>query len=168
MKTVRALRIAAGVALVQYAAHAFLFLTAHPKHGAEEIALLEAMRSHAFDFSGSARSYWTMYFGYGLMAIVAGIVEVVALWLIAGLAKSDPKQVVPLVYLFLFADLAHCALAATHFFMAPVVADVVVGALLAWALVAARSQAVRVLGFGIERDLPLAEMRAHSRRDRRA
>ena len=141
MNTVRALRAASGVALMQYAAHAFLFLTARPKHGAEEIAVLETMRSHAFDFSGCTRTYWTMYFGYGLMVIVAGIVEVVALWLIAGLAKSEPKRVIPLVYLFLFADLAHGALAVTHFFKAPVVADLIVGVFLMWSLIAARSDA---------------------------
>jgi hypothetical protein len=125
---------------VQYAAHAFLFLTARPKHGAEEIAVLEAMRSHTFDFSGSVRSYWTMYFGAGLMIILAGIVEVVSLGLLAGLAKSDPKRATPFIALFLFANLAHAALAATCFFLTPVLADLVVSGLLAGALVAARSQ----------------------------
>ena len=69
MKTTIFLRIASIVALLQYSAHAVLFLSASPKHGAEEIALIETMKSHTWNFAGSIHSYWNFYFGYGLLAI---------------------------------------------------------------------------------------------------
>src|SRR5574341_556823 len=57
MKSARFLRIASILALLQYSAHTFLFLSATPTHGQEEMALIEAMKSHRWDFAGSMRSY---------------------------------------------------------------------------------------------------------------
>ena len=58
------LRIAAVVALLQFAAHLLLVVLASPKHGPEEVAVVETMKSHRFDFLGAKRSYWDFYFGY--------------------------------------------------------------------------------------------------------
>jgi len=76
----RSLRLASLLALLQYCAHAFLFLSARPTHGAAEAAVIDAMKGHRFEFSGLTRSYWDFYFGYGLLAILWGLVEIVLLW----------------------------------------------------------------------------------------
>jgi hypothetical protein len=68
MKPTMLLRIASIVALLQFAAHTLLLVFGAPTHGPEEIAVVEAMKSHHFDFMGLTRSYWDFYFGYGLFA----------------------------------------------------------------------------------------------------
>lgn len=63
MNTLNLLRIAFGVALVQYIAQTFLFLTQKPSHGQEEISLIESMKLHRWNFKGFKRSYWDFYWG---------------------------------------------------------------------------------------------------------
>jgi len=135
VKTTRVLRLASLLALLQYVAHAAMFLSAKPTHGPEELAVVEAMKGHRFQFSGFSRSYWDFYFGYGLLAILMGMVEIIALWQLATVAKTDPRLVRPMVGLFLLANVAHAILAWNYFFPAPVVGDVIVGASLLWAFV---------------------------------
>lgn len=134
----RSLRLASLLALLQYCAHALLFLSARPTHGAAEAAVIDAMKAHRFEFSGFSRSYWDFYFGYGLLAILWGLVEIVLLWQLPTLAANDFSRVRPIVALLLLANLAHAALAWTYFFPAPVIGDLVVAACLAWSFVIAR------------------------------
>jgi hypothetical protein len=87
------LRLTAAVALIQGLGHAALFLRAQPRHGPGEVAVITAMRSQNFDFGGFApHSYWDMYFGYGLLAVLFALFIAVILWLAAGLA-DQPRQV---------------------------------------------------------------------------
>jgi hypothetical protein len=134
----RSLRLASLLALLQYCAHALLFLSARPTHGAAEAAVIDAMKAHRFEFSGLTRSYWDFYFGYGLLAILWGLVEVVLLWQLPTLAANDLSRVRPTVALLILANVAHAALAWTYFFPAPVIGDVVVAACLAWTFFASR------------------------------
>lgn len=128
------LRIAAVVAAIQYGAHAILFLTAKPTHGAEEVDLLQRMRSLRWHVRGFQRSYWEFYFGYGLLVILWGIIEVVLLWQLAVLAGSSAASVAPLVATLLAANIAHALLTLRYFFLIPVVFDGVIAILLALAL----------------------------------
>ncbi len=139
MKPTKILRLASIMAALQYLAHAALFLSAKPTHSAAEAAVIDAMKGHRFDFSGFSRSYWDFYFGYGLMAILWGLVEIVVLWQLSTLAANDTSKARPTVELFLFANVAHAVLGWRYFFPAPVVGDVVVAACLTWALVSLRS-----------------------------
>lgn len=91
MKPAMFLRIAAVLALLQGLGHGFLFTTYVPMHGAEEAAVVDAMRSNAFSFSGHMHSYWDMYFGYGLMAVLNCFIEAALFWQLAGIAKSSPR-----------------------------------------------------------------------------
>ena len=90
MKTTTFLRIASILALLQFAAHTALTLFGRPGHGAEEIALVEAMKSHHFDFLGSSRSYWDFHFGYALFASFNCLIQAVLFWQLAMFAKTDP------------------------------------------------------------------------------
>jgi len=137
-KPTKILRLASLLALLQYSAHTLLFLSAKPTHGAAEAAVIDAMKGHRFEFSGLTRSYWDFYFGYGLLAILWGLVEIVLLWQLPTLAAIDSSRVRPTVALLILANVAHAALAWTYFFPAPVVGDVVVAACLAWTFFASR------------------------------
>jgi hypothetical protein len=138
------LRIAAALALVQALAHTAMFLNMHPTHGADEIAVVSAMKSHAFMFGGFSRTYWDMYFGYGLLAALVVFVEAVLFWLLAALAMDDARHLRPIVGLFILYNLAHAALLSRYFFAIPIVADLVVAAALLAAFIAAGRGARRL------------------------
>ena len=136
MKPAITLRIASALALLQYSAHAFLFLSATPTHGAGEIAVIDAMKSHVV---GLSRSYWDFYFGYGLMVILSGVIEVILLWHLAVVAKNEPYRVRPIIALFIFANFMHALLVWKYFqLIAPMTFDVLVASTLSFAFVAAR------------------------------
>ena len=55
--------------------------------------MIEAMRAQSFDFGGFApHSYWDLYYGYGLLAVVFALFIALVLWLTSGLAEQ-PGQV---------------------------------------------------------------------------
>jgi len=138
MKPVMLLRVAALLALVQCLGHASLFLSYVPKHGADEVAVVEAMRSHFFSFSGHLHSYWDMYYGYGLMAVLNCLIEAVLFWQLAGIAKTAPRSVVPVAALFLLANLAYAGLVWTYFFPLPLYFDLAIAICLGLVLITAR------------------------------
>jgi hypothetical protein len=134
VSTVAALRAASIIAALQGVAHTTMFLRAEPSHGPAEWAVVDAMRSHAFDFAGSMRSYWDMYFGYGLMAALVVFAEAVLLWRLANGAGQAPQLVRSVIVVLLGYTLIHAALAARYFFVTPIVLDLIVGACLVAAL----------------------------------
>lgn len=133
MNTINLLHIAFVIALVQYAAHAILFLTAKASHGQEEIALIETMKLHRWNFGGFKRSYWDFYFGYGLLAILWGIVEAVLLWQFSKLTKIAPLEIKPMIAILFLANIAHAVLTLKYFFLLPAIFDFAVAILLALA-----------------------------------
>ncbi len=143
MKPASVLRIAAVVALLQFLAHTTLFVTYTPAHGADEAALVQAMQSHVYSFSGTLRSYWDMYFGYGLFSAFNCLIEAVLLWLLADIARHDARRSRPFAALFLFANVGYTALIAKYFFALPGFFDVALVVLLALALWRATLEAPR-------------------------
>ncbi len=133
-KAVVLLRVGAAWALLTSSLHTLLFLTYAPKHGPDEIAVVGAMKSHVFNFSGTAVSYWGMYFGYGLLSTLTDFVEGVLLWQLASIAKSAPSQVRPVVALFLIFNIGHIAVVTEYFFRAPLLNDVPLALILATSL----------------------------------
>jgi hypothetical protein len=140
MRTSTLLRIAALLALVQAVAHAAMFLTAQPTNGPDEIAVVGAMKAHAFLFGGFSRTYWDLYFGYGLLAALVVVFEAALLWLLAGLARDEPARLRGVIALLIAYNLAHAALLLRYFFLVPIVADGVVTLVLVLALLSARSR----------------------------
>jgi hypothetical protein len=131
------LRVTAIVALLQFAAHGALFVRAKPTHGAGEIAVVQAMKDHQFDFGGAKRSYWEMHFGSGLEAAFICLVEAILFWQLAGIATVAPAAVKLIAGLFLAANLAHAFLITRYFFVVPLVPDVLIAGLLGWILMRA-------------------------------
>jgi hypothetical protein len=136
---IRFLKVASFVALVQFAGHGYLFAFASPKHGAEEVQVIETMKAHQFNFLGSMRSYWDFYYGYGLEAAFVCLLEAVLFWQLAAVAKVNAAAVRPIVALFVLANLAHMALVGRYFFVTPLVFDGALAVTLALALVGGRA-----------------------------
>lgn len=137
LRPARLLRGASVLAFLQGTAHALMFVSASPKHGPDEIAVLETMKGHRFDFLGSSRSYWDFYFGYGLFAAFNCFVEAVLFWQLATLASTLPSRTRPIVALFCFANLAYATLCWRYFFITPIVPDLALALCLGLAFMAA-------------------------------
>lgn len=138
MRTLMFLRGAAILAAVQGLAHAALFISAKPRHGDAEVALVTAMKANRFFMGGLG--YWDYYFGYGLVAASACLVEAALLWQIATIAATQPVLVRPMVVVFVLANLGHALLLARYFkFPLPIAFDLIIATVLVFALVAAAS-----------------------------
>jgi hypothetical protein len=134
MKTAALLKMASILACVQFCAHTAMFLTYVPRHGPDEVRVVEAMRSHHFLFSGSPRSYWDFYLGYGLLAAFTCLVEAVLFWQLGGVAKTHAVLTRPIIGLFLVANLGYAIWVRLYFFPLPACFDVAIAGVLGWAL----------------------------------
>lgn len=127
------LRIASVIALLQFVAHTTLILRYQPKHGPEEVRVVQTMKAYAFRFGGTAtHSYWEMYFGYALFAAFNCLVEAVLFWQLAGMMPAAGVR--PIVALFLVANVVYALLVARYFFLLPLYADVAIAICLGLAL----------------------------------
>jgi len=144
MNTAILLRIAAALAAVQGVAHGALFLAARPRHGPAEVMVVEAMKANRF-FAGN-HGYWDFYFGYGLLAAAACLVQAALLWQLARIAGTQPALVRPMIGLFILANVGHALLLMRYFSLyLPIAFDLLIAACLAWAFVAA-SHPLRAAG----------------------
>ena len=134
--TVIGLRIAAILAVTQGLAHGGLFIAATPRHGPAEVALVAAMKANRF-FAGGL-GYWDFYFGYGLIAAGACVVEGLLLWQLGTFARAEPVRVRPMILVFLVANIGHAMLIARYFwFVVPAAFDLLIAVVLASSLLAA-------------------------------
>ena len=140
--SVALLRTAAVIALLQFVAHTSIFVFSTPRHGPAEAVVIEAMKSHSFDFSGSVRSYWDLYFGYGLLAALNCLIEAVLFWQLATLAARSLRDIRPIIALFAAANLAYAAMVLKFFFFVPLVPDLAIAACLGGALLSSRRSEV--------------------------
>ncbi len=84
------------------------------------------MRAQSFDFGGFApHSYWDLYYGYGLLAVVFALFIALVLWLTSGLAEQ-PGQVRRFGGCVAVAVAVHAAIIARYFFRLPLEFDLVV------------------------------------------
>jgi len=136
MSAAVAFRVASAVAVLQWAAHTTMFVRATPRHGPEEVAVVETMQSHRFAFAGASRSYWDFYYGYGLMAAFVVLIEAVLFWQLAGAVTDAPRLTRSIAVLFLAFNVGHALLAARYFFVTPIVPDVLIAVCLAAGVIA--------------------------------
>jgi hypothetical protein len=85
------LRIAAVATLLYCGGHT-LGAPWTPVTGAQEMAVIEAMRSVRFDVMGNSRTYWDFYVGFG--AVISGYlaVQAVVLWQLGTLARMTLRR----------------------------------------------------------------------------
>jgi hypothetical protein len=127
MKASLLLRIALALALLELAGHTGLILAFVPKHGLEEAAVVAAMKSHEFSFSGSLHSYWDMYFGYQLFVSLSLVVEAGILW---QLLRQGNRAITGILAL---GEVSYAALMARYFFVIPILGHTMMALLLAGA-----------------------------------
>jgi hypothetical protein len=125
------LRIASVLSFIHCVLHTVGGVFGSPQHGAEEIAVIESMKTHHFDLLGSMRSYWDFFFGYGLFVTIILFILGIVFWQLAGLATTNPYSVRPIVAAFCLNFLAMAVVAWKYFFIAPAVAELLIALCLA-------------------------------------
>ena len=134
------LRIASVLSAIQGLAHGALFITAKPRNGPAEEAVVSAMKATRVMRGGLG--YWDFYFGYGLIAAAICIVEAVLFWQLVTVARANPALARPTIALFVVWNIAHALLLVRYFrFPVPITFDVVIAITLALAFFAARPAA---------------------------
>src|SRR5215831_1864623 len=70
-------------------------LSAYPftsTHGLQEPQLVDSMKSVEFEFLGERSTYWSLYFGWGLLIGVLLLTLAIILWLLSDLARFAPRR----------------------------------------------------------------------------
>ena len=99
--------------------------------------MLRAMRSFHFDAGGVSRTYLDFYLGFGFIIGVYLLMQAVAFWQLASIAKSDALRIRPLIGSFLLASVASAVLSWRFIFVVPVVSFTAVAVCLGLAFYAA-------------------------------
>lgn len=135
------LRVAAGVATLQAAAHLTLFLRSQPTPGSPVWPLVQMMKAQA---APGHTNYWAIYFGYGLLSAVTAFFVACLIWLASTFDSATLKMARRLVGIVLVATAAHAIVIARYFFPVPLYFDILVAALLAagWFAMGDRGSAV--------------------------
>jgi hypothetical protein len=120
------LRVASVLSLIHCVLHTMGGVFGSPQHGAEEIAVIEAMKSHRFDFLGSARSYWDFFFGYGLFITIVLFVVAVLFWRLAAFVTTSPALVRSVAGIFAFNFAAMALVSWRYFFFAPALTELLI------------------------------------------
>ena len=133
------LRVASVLTLIHCVLHTIGGVLSKPNNGSEEIAVIDAMKSHHFNVMGSMRSYWDFFFGYGLGVTVNLLIQGILFWMLASLVKTSPAAVRPIAALFFVNYALLSVIAFKYFFIAPGITEVLIAASLAAAYLTAAS-----------------------------
>jgi hypothetical protein len=117
------LRIASVLTFLHCVLHTVGGVFGKPKHGIEEVAVIETMKEHAFNVVGSMRTYWDFFFGYGLFVTVNLLLQAILFWALAGYVKTSPGLVRIVALLFFFNYALMSIIAFRYFFIAPGVVE---------------------------------------------
>jgi hypothetical protein len=127
------LRIASVLTLVRCILHTFGGVLSSLRHGAEEVAVIDIMKSHFFDVMGSIRSYWDFFFGYGLFVTIFLLGVAGLLWQLGLFTKSNSIGIRPIVALFSMTFVATAVVAWRYFFLGPAITELLIAISLAMA-----------------------------------
>jgi hypothetical protein len=131
------LRIASGLTLVHCVLHTVGGVFSAPRNGAEEIAVIDTMKSHHFEIFGSLRSYWDFHFGYGLFITINLLVQGLVFWQLATFVRTNGAWTKPLLVLFILNYVGMAVVSWRYFFLGPAVTELVIAAFLALACASA-------------------------------
>jgi glycerol uptake facilitator-like aquaporin len=138
-KPVVFLRIASVLTLIHAVLHTVggVFGKVDPGPAAVAVA---AMKANQFPLMGNMRSFWDFYFGLGLALSISMTAEGILMWQLASLAKSEARRLRPMMATFLVAYLAIAVNSNLHFFLAPVVFEIIIAACFGAAIVTAKGK----------------------------
>jgi hypothetical protein len=127
------LRIAAVLTLLHCIAHTYGGVLAGPRHGAEQIAVIDAMKSHKFNTAGSMRGYWDFYRGYALFVSFSFLAQAILFWQLANVAQAGAFALRGIIAVFFLEFIAFAALAIQYFFLPALVVEILIAISLALA-----------------------------------
>jgi hypothetical protein len=136
MTTTLLLRIASVISMLFAAGHTLGGRKAWSPIGESEV--LTSMRTVRFEVFGVSRTYLDFYLGFGFTISVYLLLQAVLLWQLAGMAKTVPAAVRPMIASFALASLACGVLSWRFIFPMPVVFSAVLTVCLGLAFRAAR------------------------------
>jgi hypothetical protein len=140
MRTVLFLRIASVLTLVHAVLHTIGGVFGGAAPGAQQAAVT-AMQINQFQVMGVTRTFWDFYMGLGLAGSVSMTVEAVVFWQLGSLAKTDALRLRPILATFLIGFLGVAVVSYRYFFVAPVIAEILIALCLGLAIVAAKQRA---------------------------
>lgn len=117
MTTTVLLRISAVISLVFVLGHSLGGLKRWSPMGDNDV--LKAMETVRFDTMGANRSYLDFFLGFGWSLTVAMLLQSVLLWQLASLARTDARQIRPMIAAFAVATLAGGIIAWLFIFPVP-------------------------------------------------
>jgi len=119
MKSVLPLRIASLLAFVSFLLHTYLFQLYEPLKGKGELAALSAFQGGQFAMDSFVASYAEIYLGYGLLVVVATLIESGMLWQLAAMEQAMQMSMRSMVMVILAAELAYAWVMWADFFLLP-------------------------------------------------
>ena len=139
-KPVVFLRVASVLTLVHAVLHTIggVFGSVNPGPAAVAVA---AMKVNQFLVMGNMRSYWDFYFGLGLALSISMTAEGILMWQLASWARTDARRLRPIMATFLVAYLAIAVNSNAHFFIAPVVFEILIAGCFGAAIATAKEKA---------------------------
>ncbi len=133
------LRIAAVLTLLHCIAHTYGGVIAGPRHGAEQIAVLDAMKTHKFETAGSMRGYWDFYRGYALFVSLSFLAQSILFWQLASIAQTGASAIRGIIAVFFLEFVGFAVLAIRYFFLPALVVEILIALSLAAAFFTAGS-----------------------------
>lgn len=121
-------RISAFVFILFALGHTFGFLSFRAP-SAEGRAVCDAMNNVHFEFGGRSLSYGGFYRGFGLSCTVSMILSAFLSWHLGELARSAPRAIGSLGWVFFAAQLTGVVFSFLYFGLPPMVLSVLVSAL---------------------------------------
>jgi hypothetical protein len=140
------------ISSILYLGLALGHMSAYPwtsSHDPREIRLVDSMKSIPFQFIGERSSYWSLYFGWGLLVGVLLLTMAIVLWLLSGFVGSEPRKVGASSGLISASSLIGAYLSWRFFFVPPFMFYVAIFILLTAAairLLRSRDTATHVVG----------------------
>lgn len=123
------LRIASVLTLIHCIGHTRSVFRG-PLHGAEEIAVIDTMKTHSFDFSGFQRNYWDFHLGFAWFLTAILVFQVPLFWYLASAVKASSLAVRPILALFSMNFLAMAIVSWKYFTLGPIVIELLIAACL--------------------------------------
>jgi hypothetical protein len=102
------------------------------------------MKSVNFEFAGERSTYWSLYYGWGLLISVLLVTMGIVLWLMADLARLAPRRVGAIAGILSASSLVGAYLSWRFFYKPPFAFYLVIGAVLLTATVQLRRPVSRL------------------------
>jgi len=139
MKPVIYLRIASVLTLIHAVLHTIGGVFGKPAPGVQAATVL-VMKANQFPLMGFTRSFWDFYIGMGLGVSIFLAVEARVFWQLAALAKSQARELRPILATFAAGYLVFAVVSYRFFFLGPVVTEILIAGCLGMAVFTARSE----------------------------